>query len=666
MKISLNWLSDYVDVSMPLREMTDLFTRIGLNVEEAIETDTDVVLDLEVTSNRPDCLGHLGVARELAAAAGLEFRPPDIGPLRTRGRVEDLTRVDVLDPDLCPRYTARVIRGVKVAPSPRRIVERLEAVGLRGINNVVDVTNYVLMEYSQPLHSFDHDKLAEGRIVVRRARDGEMLVSIDGTRCRLDAGMCVIADAQKPVAIAGIMGGLDSEVSEQTVNVLIEAAEFDPLTTRRTSRKLGILTESNYRFERGVDPARVEEASRRACQLILELAGGELAEGVADAWARPFTPATVALRPERTNKLLGMNVPPERQAEILDRLGLAPRLEGGRIVCQVPSHRRDLVREADLIEEIARLEGYDKIPVHGRVTHAVVSESLPQQVRRRLGEALAAAGFDEAITAVFVDDQEAARFGFERTVRVDPSARKANNALRPTLLPSLLRACKVNQDAGNAEVSLWELASVFPPGKGALPEEHAQVAMLTTRELPELRGALEAAVERIAPRARLEVREAAVAGLAPGAAAELRLDGEPVGAIGCVDAKVRDAYGLERPVAGATVRFDALLARAQLHRTYQPLPRFPAVQRDLSLIVAEDVTWARLSEALGAVEQPLRAGEEYVTTYTGRPIPPGHKSVTVRLTYRAADRTLRSEEVDQQVAQVVAAMRQALGAELRA
>ncbi|MCJ7543310.1 MAG: phenylalanine--tRNA ligase subunit beta, partial [Phycisphaerae bacterium] len=322
MKISLNWLTDYVDVSCSATELAAALMRIGLGCEEVTETASDVVLDLEITSNRPDCLGHLGVAREIAAMTGAAFRPPKIDKLPTSGKASELTRVEVLAPDLCPRYTARVIRGVKLGPSPSWMVERLAAVGLRSINNVVDVTNYVLMEYSQPLHSFDLDSLAERRIVVRRARDGEQLVSIDGTRCDLTLSMLVIADAERPVAVAGIMGGANTEVGTDTVNVLIESAQFDPLAVRRASRKLALMSESNYRFERGVDPMAVDTASLRACQLILQTAGGTLAEGVVDVWAKPFVSPQVSLRPERCDALLGIHIPPERQMEILTRLHL--------------------------------------------------------------------------------------------------------------------------------------------------------------------------------------------------------------------------------------------------------------------------------------------------------------------------------------------------------
>jgi len=669
MKVSLNWLTDYVEIKMPACELAALLTRIGLNCESIEQTPTDIILDLEVTSNRPDWLGHIGVAREIAAATGAKFTPPQVDPAKIGpidGRVADLTGVEVLDPQLCPRYTARVIRGVKVGPSPAWMVERLEAVGLRSINNVVDVTNYVMFEYSQPLHSFDYDKLAEHRVVVRRARDGEQLVSIDQTRCRLDDSMLIIADAAGPVAIAGVMGGLNTEVGDETQNVLIEAAQFDPLAVRKTSRKLMLLSESNYRFERGIDPVAVDAASLRACELILQLAGGRLAEGVVDIWADPYQPPTVALRPQRTNLLLGIEVPAERQLELLARLGLAPAYMDGKIICTIPPHRPDLKREADLIEEVARLVGYDQIPTAGKVTHSVLAPSATEQLRRRTGELLTAAGFDETITPSFADDAEAELFGVTETVRVDPLTRKTNNVLRPTVLTGLLRACKTNQDAGNGDdLSLFELANVFRPGGGALPEEHAELAMVTTRPLRLLRGAIEVLIERLSPQAKLTAQPAKVAGLAGSASAELLLDGQVIGQMGLIDPKVQQYYDLERPVAAAAINYEMLAQRCGQVRTYAPIPRTPAVKRDLSLIVDQNVTWRELIEAIGSIAQPLREAVDYVTTYSGEPIPAGRKSVTVTLTYRDPKGTLRSEQVDQQVQQILEALKNRLGAELR-
>ena len=665
MKVSLNWLTDYVDISMPASELADMLTMIGLNCEEVIETPTDIVLDVEVTSNRPDCLGHLGVAREIAAATGVEFRPPAVEMPSTSGSVADMAAVEVHAPDICPRYTARVIRSVEVRPSPAWMLERLEAVGLRGINNIVDATNYVLMEYSQPLHSFDYDKLADHRIIVRRGLGGEEMVSIDETTCRLDESMLVIADAEKAVAIAGVMGGLGTEVTQSTTNVLIESAQFDRMATRLTSRKLALMSESNCRFERGVDPVGIDEASLRACLLILELGGGELADGMVDVWAEPFQPSTVSMRPQRCSDLLGVDIAVERQVEILARLGLSPVPQDERIVCTVPSYRADLIREADLIEEVARMEGYESIPVVGKITHAVTDEGEVQRLRRRVGDALTAAGFDEAITYTFVDAEEAQLFGCESCVCVDATVRRTNNALRPTLLPSLLRACKTNQDAGNDDVRLFELAGVFPKGSGAMPRESVELAMVATGELRDLRGAVESLVRQISPGAVVDVCPADVPGMARQAAAEIRFAAEPVGVIGCIAPEVAGHYGLERRVAAATLRFDALLATSGVQRTYTPVPKFPSVRRDLSLIVQESVNWAELQEAILAIDQPLRVAIEYVTTYRGRPIPDGQKSITVTLVYRSDEATLRSEDVDEQVQQIIAALKERLSAELR-
>jgi len=667
MLISLNWLSDYVNVAMPIDKLSELLMSIGLNMEAVREVGEDIVLDLEVTSNRPDCLGHLGVARELAAATGEQFTQPAVGQAPAAGpSAAELTGVQVDAPDLCPRYTARVIRNVKVGPSPWWLVDRIEAVGLRSVNNVVDATNFVLMEYSQPLHSFDFDKLAEHRIVVRRARAGETLTSIDRTACKLDEDMLVIADADKPVAVAGVMGGLDTEVTEATTSVLIESARFDPLSIRSTSRKLQLMSESNFRFERGVDPVAVDAASLRACELIVELAGGELAEGLVDAWAHPFAPAKVSLRPARCDALLGTHTPPGRQVEILAALGLSPVETGGVIECTIPPYRADITREVDLIEEVARIEGFDKIPLGCSVTHPIVAEGLPRRTRRRVADLLTAAGFDEAVTFTFVDDKEAALFAPGEAMNVDATVRRSNSALRKTLLNSLLRACKTNQDAGVGEVGLFEIAAVFAPTDSGARSEHSELALVTTGDLRALRGAVEVLTCRLCPLSSLSVTPADGPGFAAGSAAAVSLDDQPVGALGAVDPKVQDFYDLDRPIAAAAIDFDKLLALAGQQATYRALPRFPAVTRDLSLIVDESVTWRQLAEAVAAVDQPMRVTTDYVTTFRGQPIARGRKSVTLTLTYRSPDGTLRSEQVDEQVAAVVAAAGEVLDAELRA
>ncbi len=693
MKVSLNWLTDYVNLgSHSAQQIADVLTRIGLVCDAIDETDADVVFDLDVTSNRPDCLGHVGIARELATALGLPLSQPDLSGLKAaKPTAAELTSVQVLDADLCPRYTARVIRGVRVGPSPAWMVDRLQAVGLRSVNNIVDVTNYVMLEYSQPLHSFDMDRLSEGRIVVRRAKAGEQIVSIDGSRCELNPAMLVIADAAHPVAVAGIMGGLESEIGDKTVNVLLESARFDPMSIRQTSRNLGLLSDSSYRFERGVDPVGVEIASRRACQLILQLAGGQLAdhvptkrgaigatfqlppqlaEGVVDVWATPFAPAKVALRPERTNKILGIDVPAERQLELLQSLGLSPVMDAGKIVCTIPSHRADLSREIDLIEEVCRLHGLDKIPLYDRLTHRVVGPSRQEVLRGRLRRAMESSGFDEAMTFTFCDPAEAGLFGFAQPICVDERVRKTNNVLRPTLLCSLLRVAKNNQDVGNTDVNLYEIASVFPPKPHAtaddLPDEYTGLAILSQRSATHIRGALDSALAQLSPTARLDVTPAEIAGLAEGAAANFTIDGKPAGHIGMISQAALDYYGLEQPCSAAMVRLEPLLAVAEMSWKYRPLPKFPPIRRDLSLLLDEAVTWKELSETIRALNQPELEELDYVGTYRGKQVPPGKKSLTLTLTYRSATETLRHEQADAFVAQVLAAAQKRLAAELRA
>ena len=668
MKVSLNWLTDYVDISVPVEQLGQLLTDSGLSLEELIESETDIVLDLDVTSNRPDCLGHLGVAREIAAVTGAKFTPPTIGKIPTSGEVNELASVEVLAPDMCPRYTARVIRDVQIGPSPQWLVERLEAIGLRSVNNVVDVTNYVLMEYSQPLHSFDSDKLAGKQVVVRRAKAGEVMVSIDQTTCRLDEDMLIIADAEKAVAIAGVMGGLDTEVSAETVNLLIESAQFDPLAIRRTSRRLQLMSESNFRFERGVDPVAVDAASLRACEMIVELAGGTLAEGLIDIWAKPWQQKAITLRPARCDALLGVPTPVSRQKQILARLDLAPEEQGEALVCKIPPHRSDLRCEADLIEEVGRIEGYGRIPTSSQVSHAVVSQPPSRQAMRSIGRSMTAAGFDEAISSTFVDAEEARLFGQDDSIAVDAKIRKTNNALRATLLPSLLRACKVNHDAGNSDVSLFELASVFGPGwSGHLPQEHVELAAVTTRELRDIRGAIQATATCLDPEVQLSVAASPLSGFAPGMSGEILVGGNKAGVIGMIDPGVLDHYGMsvDRPIAAAAISFAAIAATVHKLKQYKPLSKFPAVRRDLSLIVDEDVTWNDLAAAIADIDQPIRSAVEYVTTYRGRQIPAGRKSVTIQITYRSDQGTLRGEQADQQADEVVSKLKDKINAELR-
>jgi phenylalanyl-tRNA synthetase beta chain len=375
------------------------------------------------------------------------------------------------------------------------------------------------------------------------------------------------------------------------------------------------------------------------------------------------------MRPDRCDALLGTKTPAKRQLEILAAIGLQPKAKGDKIACTIPSHRADLQREVDLIEEIARVQGYDKITVHREISHSVKSEGLTQRTRRIVQDAMSGAGFDEAVTNTFVDAEEAQLFGWETCVTVDPVTRKRNNVLRWSVIPSLLRACKTNQDAGTGDVHLFELAAVFSPNQNApLPAEHVELGLMSTGELRDVRGALEAVLEQIAPQARLEVCRESLAGFGGDLSGLVLIDDEAVGSVGVIAPEVLDYYGLnpDRPIAAGTIAFDALLDRAGAQRTYEPLGKFPPVRRDLSVVVDEDVTWAAIAETVAAVDQPTRTHMNYVTTYRGEQIAPGRKSVTFALTYRSPHETLRSEQVDAQVEEVVSVLKNQFAAELRA
>ncbi len=625
---------------------------------------------MEITSNRSDCQSHYGLARELAAGAGCELRPPDVQLPDGGQPVDELTSVSNEDLECCPVYTARVIRGVKVGPSPQWLVQRLEAIGLRSINNVVDVTNFVLFETGQPLHAFDMSLLGEKRIVVRRAGEGEAFTAIDGTKHKLQSDMLIIADAARPVAIAGVMGGLESEVGQQTDDVLLESAVFDPLSVRRTSRRLKLFSDSSYRFERGVDPLGVDRASRRAGGLILELAGGQLAAGAIRRGAPEPRPHTVTMRTDRCRKLLGLDLPDDEMAGLLARLGLSPQHDAAAaaITCTIPTYRLYLHREVDLIEEIARLHGLDDLPVHERIE--IVAQPLQAQIaaRQRLGQVLTAHGYHETMTFSFVSLNAGRQFlpdGDDPAV-LDDEQRKAEPMLRPSLLPSLLACRKSNQDVGNADVAMYETADVWSRRSGAIAEGR-RLAMLhdapdPPAELRAMRGALEELADELTA-AKLTMTPGPGPWYTDGAS--ILLDDKPIGAVGILSQPMQDRFSLQTPAVLAEIDLPALLASYPPARTVATLSRFPGIERDLSVIVNEAVTWQQVRQCVAAAEPALLETVTFIGAYRGKPIAKGRKSITFRMTYRDAQTTLRHEQVDPQIKAIVERLTAQVGAELR-
>ncbi|MHC4560930.1 MAG: phenylalanine--tRNA ligase subunit beta, partial [Planctomycetota bacterium] len=410
MKISLNWLSDYIEVGNSTEKIAEILSDLGFPCEGMEYLDDDTVIDVEITSNRGDCLGYIGIARELAAATGKKLKMPKVELDESEKDVTEFASVQIDDPDLCGRYTARIIEGVKVGPSPDWLSKRLEAVGLRSVNNVVDATNYAMIEMGQPPHAFDYAKITQGKIFVRKAIAGERIISIDGTQCDLNTDMLVIADPRGSVAVAGVMGGLDTEVSETTTTILLEDAYFNPVSVRTTSRKLGLPSEAAFRFERIVDIEMVDWASQRTAQLITMAAGGKVAKGVVDVYPKKPAKKKVTLRLSRLSKLLGIEVPADEAVKILSALSFEPKVKGDLITCLVPSWRNDVYREADLIEEVARVHGYNKIPTERKIKIEVTPVDTRQKLAESIGTYLNGCGFYETISVGFIGDSVAELF----------------------------------------------------------------------------------------------------------------------------------------------------------------------------------------------------------------------------------------------------------------
>jgi len=670
MLVSWNWLKQYIRLDMPVNELETRLMMAGLNHESTSEIDGDLVIDLEVTSNRPDCLGHLGIAREVSALWGRPVQLPAAAPRESATPVGSLTSVVVECPQWCPRYTARVIRGVTVKPSPDWLARRLKSLGLSRINNIVDITNYVLMECGQPLHAFDLNRLHEKRIVVRDARPGETLAAIDHRTYPLQPGMCVIADADHPVGLAGVMGGAESEITSTTTDLLIESAEFDPMNIRATSRALKLKSDSSYRFERGVDPIGVEWASRRCCELILELAGGELAAGLLDVGRQPPPRAPIVLRFAQLTRILGIDIPVERVRTILNCLGLQEQSAGPLQVTVIPpAWRRDLTREIDLVEEVARIHGYEHIPEDVPVPMAPSHKSDADRVLEKIRHVLTALGYDEALTLSAVQKPWSESFSpwSERPpLKAIWPIGEGADLLRRSLVPSLLGARQENEAVGNPVIELFEVAKVYLPRANELPEEPWMLTLCSGSDYFHLKGTLETLLESLNPSAELEVQPVELPLLEADRSVVLKCQGQLLGYLGEVTSAGRALFDLQKNVTVAELRLSVLQAAALLVPKYRPQSKYPASTRDLNFIVGEKILWSEVAACVRQQAGPLCEELRYLETYRGKNLPEGCKSLLLRLSFRGQDQTLTSEQIDATVQAVIQACRQQLGAELSA
>lgn len=673
MRISYNWLKDYCKHDLSVEALAEKLTNAGLVVDTINPVDDDFCLEVEVTTNRPDCQGFIGIAREVATIVRSKLVIPGVDYETTTEKVNDLTGVTIEDNELCPRYTARIIKDVKIVPSPEWLQKRINSIGLRPVNNIVDITNYVLMESGQPLHAFDFDKLSGKKIIVRRAKKGETMEAIDGSKCMLTDEMLVIADAQRPVAIAGIMGGRDTEVSDTTKNILLESAFFDPRNVRRTSRKLSLISDSSYRFERRVDPECVDWASRRAAKMILDIAGGQVVEGVIDQNYLEGKKVSVTLRMSRLNSLLGLNIDKDTAKGILERLQFTIKPEGeteDNLTVEVPSFRGDVYREVDLIEEVARIHGYDKIPAESNIRVKLTQDNIFDKVTEKTKSVISGLGFDEVITDSIVGELQEKHgniWSDDSSIKIMNPIRQDENLLRKALVHNLLRVKKHNQNYGVEKTNIYELSKIYlPRGDGEMPEEKECLSILGEEGFLSLKGVIETILSQLNIVQKLETMRCDFGLFNPEESAELKLGGKLLGYIGELSREAINDYDFRSKPCVAELDFDILIENTNLESSYHKIPSFPIVTRDLAVVSDETVTWAEIKGCIESLNIVYVDGIEFFDVYRGKQIEKGKKSIAFRLIFRADDRTLKSEEVDKLQEEILENLSNAFGIKLRA
>ncbi|HEV2667909.1 MAG TPA: phenylalanine--tRNA ligase subunit beta [Blastocatellia bacterium] len=667
MKINYNWLKELVDIDLPPRDLAEKLTMAGLAVDAVESYGDEIVLEFDLTSNRPDCLSHLGIAREAAAVLGKTARAAEAHLVEAKTKTSDVTSVEILAPALCPRYTARVIRGVKIGPSPDWLVKRLEAMGQRSVNNVADITNYVMLEMGQPLHAFDLHQLRGERIVVRTARGGEKITTLDGEERDLTPETLVIADAERPVAIAGIKGGEDSGITEKTADVLLEAAYFAPTQTRATSKALGLSTEASYRFERGTDPEIVAKASDRAAALIAEIAGGEVLNGLVDAYPTKAARDWIEFRRPRYAALTGLRIQLGEAERVLRSLGFAVEadVENDRIRASAPSWRVDISVEEDLIEEVARIAGYDNLK-NTLPGGAGVGAYLPGEDARRAARlTLTALGYDEAVSFSFVNgetDEVLSEVGENSRLALINPIDETQAHIRVTLLGGLLDALERNFNYGARNVRLFEIGKCFVADLGERPLETERLGIVATGarneddwdssnggagiDFYDVKGAVESIAETIGLPALEFEPDDSCDFLHPGRRAEVRMGEEVIGVMGQLHPRVAARYKFKQPVFVADLNLRIMLLADRAKVRYHPLPKFPTVVRDLALLIDTGVQFAGVERAIKEMKIPELVEVKLFDLYAGKELPPGKHSIALSLRYRAANRVLTNKEVD--------------------
>ncbi len=660
MIISLNWLKDYIEIDLSLPVLIEKLNMIGLMVEDWEEKGSDVILDIETYANRPDTLGHLGVARELATALELGIKERKWPLTEIEQKISDLADVRIWDDELCPRYSGMVIKGIQVGPSPEWLRKRIEAVGLKPINNVVDVTNYVLFATAHPIHAFDLAKISGRKIIIRKAKDAEVLRSLEDSDISLTPEMLVIADEKKPIALAGIIGGEESSVKESTQDVFIESACFDPVSIRKTSKKTGISTDASYRFERGADISFPPQAALMAASLLTQL-GGKAAKGIADVYPKPKKEKTVVLRHHRISDLLGLELDGEFAERTLASLGFQAEVQQkGVWQVKIPQFRVDVEREADLIEEIARFYGYDKIPASLPPLRAL---ELPvDQKRERINkfrQLLFCNGFDEVLNFSFSDPEKEARLQTgQKAIEIrNPVSSKAS-LLRTTLLGGLLENIVWNKNRGAEGIHLFEIGNAYF-WQNETNREQLTLALATTglvgpvqwhrksedTDFFRIKGALESLMtySRYEP---FSFKEKDHAFFEQEYSLAMIFKEETVGYCGLLKKNLLDSYSLKEPVWAAELNLALLFEKQPYSFEFTPVDRFPSITRDVSFISSRSVLYQDIKEVVEKLAIPGLMEFDPHDRFSGSSIPSGKISLSLRFVFRHPQRTLLAKEVD--------------------
>ncbi len=645
-------------------------TPVGADITEVLGLNESVA-EFEITSNRPDCMSIIGLARETAATFGRDFKIPEVVVPECGGDVNELASVEIENSELCSRFVARAVKNVKIGPSPEWMQKRLKACGIRAINNVVDITNYIMLEYGQPMHAYDLKNVEGSKIVVRNAKEGEILETLDDQPRALNASMIAIGDAKRAIGVAGVMGGANSEVTEDTTEVLFEAATFHPTLVRRGAKALGMRTEASALFEKGLDPENCLPAINRACQLMAEIGAGEVVSGVIDLYPVKKEQRVLPFEPEKMNKFLGISVSEDEMMKILTSLEF--KVADGKVY--VPTFRNDIEGMADVAEEIARIYGYDRIPstmMQGSV--CVGGKTEKQLLEDALRRNLAASGLYEAVTFSFIDPKEndmvkmAAEDSRRNMVRISNPLGEENSVMRTDMLSSIMKSLRTNYTRRNPEAGLFELGTVYCPIEGeALPEEKLVVAigMYGMGDFYNTKGIVEELMDSIG----IEKYSFGVCendpSFHPGRCAEVFVKGEKVGVVGQIHPEVAANFKISVEVYGALLDFNTLLKYHTVDRHYKALPKFPATSRDIAILVDKEVPVGEIVKIFEKQQSEILRDCKLFDVYEGEQVGENKKSVAYSLTFRADDRTLTDQEVGEVMDKILASLKEELKAELR-